>query len=280
MTIKDLLVHLDPSPAAQARLAAALALAERFGAQVTALCLIAEPFLRGVAGLHAPADIVREHVAQAAAEATAVLAAAQAAAAQHQVRLRPLQETGSLDRLPALLARDARNSDLVLVGQPDPKTGSSDEALLVEAAFLETGRPALLLPQAGARAMPPRRIIIAWDASREASRAVHDALPLLRLAEEVVVLVVDAQSLGTRLGRQPGSGVAAHLAEHAVKVRVERVESDRRGLGELILAQAEEKGADLLVMGGYGHSRFREMLVGGVTRHVIEHATLPVMLSH
>jgi nucleotide-binding universal stress UspA family protein len=74
--------------------------------------------------------------------------------------------------------------------------------------------------------------------------------------------------------------VAAHLAEHAVKVRVERVESDRRGLGELILAQAEEKGADLLVMGGYGHSRFREMLVGGVTRHVIEHATLPVMLSH
>jgi nucleotide-binding universal stress UspA family protein len=280
MTIKDLLVHVDPSPAARARLEAAFSLAERFGARVTALYLIAEPFLRGVAGMHAPADIVREHVAQAEVEAEAVLKAAQEVAAQRRVRLRSLREAGSLDRLPALLARDARNSDLVLVGQPDPQTGSSDEALLVEAAFLETGRPALMLPQAGVAALPPRRVMVAWDASREASRAVHDALPLLRLAEDVVVLVVDAQGLGARIGRQPGSGVAAHLAEHGVAVRVKPVESDRRGMGELILAQAGEEGAELLVMGGYGHSRFRELLLGGVTRHMIERATLPVMLAH
>jgi nucleotide-binding universal stress UspA family protein len=96
----------------------------------------------------------------------------------------------------------------------------------------------------------------------------------------VVVLVVDAASLGARIGRQPGTGVAAPLEQHAVKVRVQRVASDRRGMGEFILAQAAAAGADLLVMGGYGHSRLREMLVGGVTRHMLEHATLPVMLSH
>jgi nucleotide-binding universal stress UspA family protein len=280
MAIKDLLVHVDSTPAAAARLEAALLLAEPFAARVTALYLLAEPFLRGVAGLHAPAEVVREHLAHAEAEAETVFAAAREAAARRRVSLLTQRETGSLDRLPGLLARDARNTDLVVVGQPNPSTGSSDEALLVEAAFMETGRPALVMPHVGAGTMPPRRVVIAWDASREASRAVHDALPLLRLAEDVVVLVVDPKSLGARIGRQPGSGVAAHLAQHAVKVRVKRVESDRRGMGEFILAQADEEAADLLVMGGYGHSRLREMLVGGVTRHMLEHATVPVLLAH
>jgi nucleotide-binding universal stress UspA family protein len=146
--IKDLLVHLDDTPASPARLEAALALATTCGARVTALYLIAEPFLRGVAGQHAPAEVIREHLA----EAEKLLAAAQETAVRRQVRLRTQRATGSLDRLPGLLARDARNTDLVIVGQPDLETGGSDETLLVEAAFLETGRPALVLPPAGARA--------------------------------------------------------------------------------------------------------------------------------
>ena len=280
MTIKDILVHVDAGPAAPARLEVALGLAAQFGARITALYLIAEPFLRSMAGKHAPSDIVREHVAHAQAEAQQLLTGWEETARQRQVVLRPLQEIGPLDRLPGLLARDGRNTDLVIVGQPDPQTGSSDEALLVEAAFMDTGRPALVLPQAATRAVPPRRIVVAWDASREASRAVHDALPLLKAAEEVVILVVDAASLGSRIGREPGSGVAAHLAQHEVKVRVKPVESDRRSIGEFILAQAGEEGADLLVMGGYGHSRLREMLVGGVTRHLLERMNLPVLLAH
>jgi nucleotide-binding universal stress UspA family protein len=283
MTIKDILVHVDPAPATGARLEAALTLARQFEARLTALYLLAEPFLRAGAGHHAPAEIVREHLAHAEAEAEAALAGMREAAAGQGVTLLVQRETGSLDRLPGLLARDARNTDLVVVGQPNPETGSSDEALLVEAAFMETGRPALMVPHGGAPALPPRRVMVAWDASREASRAVHDALPLLRLAEEVVVLVVDARSLGARIGRQPGSGVAAHLAQHGVAVRVERVESDRRGgggMGEFILAQAEVAGSDLLVMGGYGHSRFREMLLGGVTRHMLEQARLPIIFAH
>jgi nucleotide-binding universal stress UspA family protein len=128
--------------------------------------------------------------------------------------------------------------------------------------------------------MPPRRAIVAWDGSREAARAAHDALPLLRLAEEAIVLIVDARDLGARAGQQPGADVAAHLARHGVGARVKRVTSGGTGIGELILAQAGEEGADLLVMGGYGHSRLREMLVGGVTRHVLEHTTVPVLFAH
>ena len=302
MTIKDILVHLDPAdpPAAEARLAAALVLARQFEARLTALHLLAEPFLRGAAGRHLPAEIIRDHLARAEAEADAALAGMREAAAAQGVALQVRRETGSLDRLPALLARDARNADLVVVGQPDRRTGSGDEALLVEAAFMETGRPALMLPHGAAGAgagagdagtgavapiaVPPRRVVVAWDGSREASRAVHDALPLLRLAGEVVILVADAPSLGARIGREPGSGVADHLAQHGASVRVERTDSGSGGgtggMGGFLLAQAAALGADLLVMGGYGHSRFRELLLGGVTRHIIEHANLPVLLAH
>lgn len=282
--IRDLLVHLDSSSAAHLRLEAALALAAACGAQVTALYLIPEPFLRDIAGLHAPADVIREHLAHAETEAEAVLAAARGLADRHKVSLVLRRETGSLDRLPTLFGRDARTADLVIVGRPDPQAGGADEAHLVEAAFMDSGRPALVLPHAGDRvaAMPPRRAIVAWGGSREAARAVHDALPLLRLAEETIVLIVDARDRGAGAGGhdEPGADLAAHLARHEVRPRIKRVTSGGTGIGELILAQAGEEGADLLVMGGYGHSRFREMLLGGVTRHVLEHATLPLLIAH
>jgi nucleotide-binding universal stress UspA family protein len=280
--IRHLLVHLDHTPASPGRLEAALALAAACGAQITALYLIAEPFLRNMAGLHAPAEVIREHLAHAEAEAEAVFAAARELADRRKVSLATRHETGSVDRLPTLLGRDARTADLVIVGQPNPETGGADEALLAEAAFMDSGRPALVVPYADSQAatMPPRRAMVAWDGSREAARAVHDALPLLRLAEEAIILIVDARDLGTRVGQQPGADVAAHLAHHEVRARVKPVQSGRTGIGELILAQAGEEGADLLVMGGYGHSRLREMLVGGVTRHLLEHTTVPVLFSH
>ena len=280
--IKDLLVHLDHAPASPRRLEAALALAAACGAQVTALYLLAEPFLRGVAGLHAPTEVIREHLAHAEAEAEAALAAARELAARRDLTFAARRETGSVDRRPTLLAREARTADLVVVGQPDPQAGGTDEALLAEAAFMDSGRPALVVPHAGGRAatMPPGRAIVAWDGSREAARAVHDALPLLPGAEDVVILVVDGRDLGTRVGEHPGADVAAHLARHEVRARVKGVRSGRAATAELILAQADEERADLLVMGGYGHSRLREMLVGGVTRHVLEHAAVPVLLAH
>jgi nucleotide-binding universal stress UspA family protein len=278
--IRELLVYLDQGQATEAPLQAALMLAQRVGAHVTALHLIAEPFLRGMAGHHLPAEVMREHVAHAEAEADAILGAARSAADRHGVALDAVRESGSLDRLPTLLARHARHTDLTVIGQPDPASGGVDDAALTEAAFMDSGHAALVVPRAGSAALPPRRAIVAWDGSREAARAATDAIPLLQLAEAVLVLVVDARDFGGPAAGRPGEELAAYLHRHAVKAEVRPVASGGAGIAGALLVQARDEAADLLVMGGYGHSRLREMLVGGTTRQILEHMTVPVLLAH
>lgn len=279
MTLRDIVVHIDQTPAAQVRLRAALELAERVEAHLTALFLIPEPFMRGISGYHLPDEIIREHLRHSEAEADTVLAAARAAAGAAR-SFEAVREAGPLDRLPAILARRARSADLVIVGEPDPDSGGADDTALVEAAFMETGRPALVVPQTGARALPPRRVLVAWDGSREAARAAHDALPLIRLAEEAIILTADAERGGSRAGTASGADLAAHLGRHGVAARVEAAQSGNLGIAGLILDQAEKQEVDLIVMGGYGHSRLREMMLGGVTRQMLERMTLPVLFAH
>lgn len=280
MAIKALLVHLDDAAAATQRLAAGLALGRAFGAEVTALCLVAEPFAPTLVGRHLPAELAREHLARLEQEADALLAAAREEASRQGVAITTRREIGPLDRLPAILARHGRHADLVLVGQPDLASSGADEALLAEAAFMDTGRPALVLPPAGSAALPPRRAVVAWDGSREAARAAGDAKPLLQQAEDVVVLVIDPERMPARFGNPPGAGLTAYLRRHGVPARPKTVTGGWRSPAEVMLDQAREEAADLLVMGGYGHSRFREMMLGGVTRHLLEHAPVPVLFAH
>jgi nucleotide-binding universal stress UspA family protein len=280
MAIKDLLVHLDETPASTTRLQAALSLASACGAQLTALYLIAEPFLPGMGGRHLPAELLREHLAHGEAEAEAVLASARAEAERHGTTLAVTRASGPLDRLPQLLARHARYTDLTVVGQADLAAHGVDDTALVEAAFMDSGHPALVIPRASTGVLPPRRAMIAWDGSREAARATSDAMPLLRMAEQVLVLVLDAHDVGGRAGGQPGSELVAHLRRHEVKAELRQVASGGTSIGQALLGQAREEAADLLVMGGYGHSRLREMMLGGTTRSILEHMTVPVLFSH
>ena len=282
MTIKDLLLHVDQGPTAQARVEATMALADRFGASVKALHLVAEPFMPGVAGHHMPEDVLREHLARVEAEAEPLLAFVREEAARRGAALALVCESGPLDRLPSLLARHARYADLTILGRPDLGAGGgADDILLVEAAFMDSGRPALLIPPGGTPTVPPWRVLIAWDGSREAARATSDALPLLQQADSAIVLVVDGRDVQGRVGGQaPGTAIAGHLGRHGVKAEVKQVPASGGGTGEVILAQAKEEEADLLVLGGYGHSRLREMMLGGVTRFMLEHATVPTLLAH
>ena len=280
MTIKQILVHVDDAPATEARLQAALALAAACEAQVEALYLVAEPFLRASVGRHLPDGFVREHLAALEQEADARLAALQALAVAAGQTLATRRETGMLDRLPILLARRGRGADLTVVGSAGPAGGGGDETLLAEAAFMDTGRPALVVPAGWAGGLPPARALVAWDGSREAARAAGDAIPLLQQATDVVVLVVDAHAAGQRFGETPGAGLAAYLARHGVQARVKQVPGIAGGPGPTILAQLQEERADLVVMGGYGHSRIREMLFGGTTRHILDHTTAAVLLAH
>jgi nucleotide-binding universal stress UspA family protein len=263
-----------------ARLEWALGLAARFSARVTALGLVAEPYIPALVGVHIPVELMQQQLAEAERELDGVLASVREAAQRHEVAIVMHQVTAPLERLPAALARAARCADLCVIGQPSPQDNDLDTTALAEAAFMASGRPALIVPHAGAPAIAARRVLIAWNGSREAARAVHDALPFLTGAGQTTLLVVDPATLVELEDTSPGMEIADHLARHGVKVEVKTTASGGLPIGDVLLSQAAEGAADLLVMGGYGHSRLRETVLGGATRQLLAQMTLPVLLSH
>jgi nucleotide-binding universal stress UspA family protein len=179
------------------------------------------------------------------------------------------------------VAVHGRYADLIILGQLDPDDPWSP--LLhprPEEVALMAGRPILVVPYAGAFERVGQRVLVGWDASREATRAVSDAMPLLTAAASVTVITVDAEQSGDGHGEIPGADIALHLARHGVVAKVERTTSAGIGVGNALLSWASDMEADLLVMGAYGHSRVRELLLGGATRTVLASATSPVLMAH
>ncbi len=146
--------------------------------------------------------------------------------------------------------------------------------------LIESGRPVMVVPQGCKVPMLPRRIVVAWKPTREAARAVHDAMPFLCRAESVDVVVVNPIGGDRGHGEQPGADIATHLARHGVKVNVVVLKTDRDDISSALLGHADDMDAQLLVAGGYGHSRFREWALGGVTRELVMDSTLPLLFSH
>lgn len=173
----------------------------------------------------------------------------------------------------------ARAADLTIIGQYDPKDaeanlGNSFHEILI----LKLGRPVLILPNASTLPEKFDNIIVAWDGGREAARAMADALPFLKKARLVRVLTISEKT--ERNKDLPDIDIAAYLAKHDVRVEIERTEKIDIAPADYLLARATELGADLLVMGAYGHNRLTELLLGGVTRTVMRQMTLPVLMSH
>ena len=171
----------------------------------------------------------------------------------------------------------ARAADLVIVAQRNPDA-FSDEAANIDALLYESGRPVLVLPHAGAVTHTYNRVLVAWNGSREAARAVFDALPLLIAAEETEVFVVDppSETDDTQAG---ASQIAAALARHGVRVTVASEDLAGRSLDDAIQDRVTVTGADLLVLGAYSHSWLRELLFGGVTRSVLQATSVPTLIS-
>jgi len=185
--------------------------------------------------------------------------------------------TARRDLLEAV-ALNARYADLVVAAQPAPENDSVGEAQQMQDSLtLVAGRPVLFVPYAGRFPEVGRKVLIAWDASREAARAVSDSLPFLKVAQWVRVVVFNP---GRAHGEVPGADVGLYLARHGVKISTSSRINKGVGIGELILSEAADCGADLLVMGAYGHSRVREIVLGGATRTLLESMTLPVLMSH
>ena len=173
---------------------------------------------------------------------------------------------------------DAHYADLAVVARPEPGSPTAGPPGLVESLVLTSGRPIIMLPP-GNTVFRVRRILVGWNARREAIRAVADALPLLVKAALVELLVIDHERHPADYGQEPGADIARHLARHGVRVEVRRLSSGGEDVGNLLLSEAAAFGADLVVMGAYGHSHLSEWVFGSVTRAVLHEAGLPVLMS-
>jgi nucleotide-binding universal stress UspA family protein len=175
---------------------------------------------------------------------------------------------------------------LLVIGQNDPDHFSPavmDD--FTEDVVLHSARPVLIVPYVGHFPEVGKRILISWDASKEATRAIQYALPLLRQADIVQVVIFNANRSTELHGEEPGADIALYLARHGIKVEVSQHQTgsdrqDKLDVGNALLSLANDFSSDLLVMGAYGHSRFRETILGGVTRTILGSMTLPVLMAH
>ena len=182
---------------------------------------------------------------------------------------------------PEKLSRMARIFDLSIMRQANPdQPHASFITELSERVMFSSGRPVLFMPYIGAHHIPCRRGLIAWDGSKAATRAIHDALPLLEMMDKVVILVVDPQSIEHYTDSKPGDALSVHLDAHGVNNEVLRVPKGETTTSTVILNELSNTGADILIMGGYGTPKFREVILGGVTRTLVECMTVPVFMSH
>lgn len=191
--------------------------------------------------------------------------------------LGPGSEWRSLRSLSSEVGVHAYYADLVIISRPEPAGQTAGPPGLAESLVLSSGRPIVLFPPRGTVSRV-RRVVLAWNATRESIRAVGDALPLLVKAEAVEVLVADPQRQRTH-GEEPGADIARHLVRHGAQVEVRRLSSGGEDVGRLLLSESEKFRADLLVMGAYGHSQVSEWMFGGVTRTVLYEAGIPVLMS-
>jgi nucleotide-binding universal stress UspA family protein len=178
-----------------------------------------------------------------------------------------------------MVALHARYTDLTVVGQPNSYEPQDSDAVTVT-TVMTSGRPVLAIPFAGDFPTLGERVLVAWNASREAARAVNDALPLMAAAKQVTVLAINPQRGIGGLGDVPAADIALHLARHGIKAEAAHTVAKDISDGEALLSYAADIGADLIVSGAYGHSRARELVFGGVTRTLIAEMTAPVLLSH
>lgn len=279
MSFKDIIVYVDGTEVSKARVRFAVAFAKAQNAYLIGIGFAPKALLPLYGADVAIADMsgVLESVKAQGAEA---LEGFRVAAAEAGVAAEGLLMQGTSEEFPHDFAAAVRLADLAILGQPrdgDPLIG---QYALVERCLFASGRPVMIVPAAPAKSTLDGTIVAAWDGSAEAARAFNDALPFLKAASRIVLLI--AVPDGANEGSEPApDGMVAHLARHGVNVEEAKVtagESDK--IGRLLLARAKDVQADMIVMGAFHHSRWREFILGGVTLTMLEEATIPLFMAH
>lgn len=279
--IKDLLVPYVNADSEAAPVSAAIAIARTFEAHVALLVTVDVPApMPSDWGAMAYDIYARLHEeARRRAHARADELRAKFAQSEVPVEVRVAEAESVFPQNTATM--HARHADITVL--PAMPRGGAETMFVhdyVHDLLRHSGRPLLVVPQGGTMTLPPRRAVIAWKPTREAARAVADAMPLLKMADAVDVMVVDPVVGEAAYGGEPGADIAAHLARHGLTVDVVTRPRMNFSVAYALLDHARMVGADLLVAGGYGHSRLREAMLGGTTRELLQTTHLPVLFSH
>jgi len=274
MAIKDILVHVDNTPACARRMEIAVRLATRHEAHLTALFARAFGNLPNLSSGHEREVDKQREESQQRFEAMAAEAGLSA-------EFRSADCRSSTDLVTENLLINARHVDLIVVGQHD--SDSDDGSVpddLAESVVLGGGRPVLVVPYAGEFPTLGERALVAWNGSRESVRAVNDAIPLLTDAKRVNVLALNPSDGGRIHGDLPSADICLHLSRHGVRAEAQTLSARDIDAGDMFLSVVADDGADLLVMGAYGQPRLRELVLGGATRQILKQMTVPVLMSH
>jgi len=286
MTLRDLLVVLDGSARMTAVLGVAIDLAQRYDAHLTGIFPF-EVLMPGHQdlGLGGYAELTMLQEIAGRLEGAAVAKAEEIETGfREMLRRNDVRGAWQLAQgVPAeAVARQARMADLVVLGQADPDHPLPPSVrTLIEDVLMIAGRPLLLVPYAGTFDTIGTNVLVGWRDTKEAARAVHDALLLIAPNATVTVLTVERGAPGVEPREMPGAEVAAHLARHGLTATAARTATDGSITdADALLSYASDIGADLMVVGGYGHSRARELVLGGVSRGLLQHMTAPLLMSH
>jgi nucleotide-binding universal stress UspA family protein len=274
--IKDLIVNLSEGDRDVAG-SYAISVAEMLDAHVAGVAFSYEPVIPPTVMGGIPASLIDEQRAEnekAARDAVSKFeAAAKREGVSFETQVISASIPGAADRFGAM----ARRFDLSVIAQAEPEKVAPEE-VIVEGALFGSGRPVIVVPYIHKGAVQLGRVIVAWDGSRSAARAIADAMPLLAKAKGIEVVIVTSER--PKSDEIAGADIGHHLARHGLKVEVKRIVATDTDVADTLLSHAADTSADLLVMGGYGHSRLREFVLGGATRGILASMTIPVLMSH
>ena len=275
--VKDVVVNLTGGHPQDFAADFAISLGSSFGAHIAGVGFIYEPVIPGDMLGGIPTDLIevqREENSKTAKAAVGRFeATAKAAGVSAESRIVDASVAGAAD----LFGRIARRFDIAVVGQARREQGASEE-LLIEGTLFGSGRPVIVVPFIQKEGLKLDRVLICWDGSRPAARAIADAVPFLERAKAVDIVVVTGER--DKSGEITGKNMRRHLARHGIETEIKHITAGSVGAQNAILAHAADSGANFIVMGGYGHSRLREFILGGVTRSILKSMPVPVLMSH
>ena len=276
--IKDIILNLEHQVARDPARDFAISIAEICNSHLAGVVFAYTPQFPGYVVLELPPDIVAQMTAESEKSAMVAIERFDAAAKRSLISAehRLLRTLGG--EAPAILATLAHRFDLSVFMQSEPDRVDNDD--IIETALFQSGRPLIVVPYIQKDGLKLDRVVCCWDGSRAAARAFNDALPLLTRANTVDLLIVLNEKTNSDNREIRGVEMAKHLARHDVKVQLERIPAPDIDVTSAILSYVADNSGTLIVMGGYGHSRLREIILGGVTREMLKSMTVPVFMSH